>query len=348
MEVVGAGPAGVVFSEYSVAKPRTWDLVRPMLRENDGWALFLFTPRGHNHGKEIYDVAGREPGWFRQLLTVYDTRAYDPDKTIADERASGMPEALIRQEYLCDWTAALIGSIWGDLVETLEKREATSRVFDAEKRPVFTSWDLGRSDDTSIWFWQVYRDADDKLAIDVLDFYTSHGKGLDHYFAEVEARASQHGWKIHKHWLPHDARQHTLAARASVLSQCIERWGPGQVAIGPELSLIDGVQAVRWVLQQNIRFHPRCDVEGGIEALKTYRWTWDEERSVFSSTPFHDWASNPADAFRGLGCVLRVTEEFMREPPKQAEKPLAVPIDRAYSLEDLYRDRDISRRRRRA
>jgi hypothetical protein len=55
MEVVGAGPVGVVFSEYALAKPKTWDLVRPMLRENEGWAVFISTPRGPNHFKKLYD-----------------------------------------------------------------------------------------------------------------------------------------------------------------------------------------------------------------------------------------------------------------------------------------------------
>ena len=44
--LVGANPVGVVFSEYAVGDPRPWDLIRPILAENGGWAMFIYTPRG--------------------------------------------------------------------------------------------------------------------------------------------------------------------------------------------------------------------------------------------------------------------------------------------------------------
>ena len=46
---LGAGPLGIGFSEYSMMNPKMWDLISPMLGENEGWALFISTPRGHNH-----------------------------------------------------------------------------------------------------------------------------------------------------------------------------------------------------------------------------------------------------------------------------------------------------------
>ena len=45
--LVGANPVGVVFSEYSLADPAAWDYVRPILAENGGWAVFIFTPRNN-------------------------------------------------------------------------------------------------------------------------------------------------------------------------------------------------------------------------------------------------------------------------------------------------------------
>ena len=43
--LVGSNPVGVVFSEWSLAHPEAWDYIRPILVENGGWALFIFTPR---------------------------------------------------------------------------------------------------------------------------------------------------------------------------------------------------------------------------------------------------------------------------------------------------------------
>ncbi|HEV2111059.1 MAG TPA: hypothetical protein VGT99_06885, partial [Gammaproteobacteria bacterium] len=62
--LVGANPVGVVFSEWSLTDPRAWDYVRPILAENGGWALFIYTPRGKNHGFELYDIARHRGDWF--------------------------------------------------------------------------------------------------------------------------------------------------------------------------------------------------------------------------------------------------------------------------------------------
>ena len=41
--LVGSNPVGVVFSEWSLCDPNAWNYVRPMLAENGGWAIFIYT-----------------------------------------------------------------------------------------------------------------------------------------------------------------------------------------------------------------------------------------------------------------------------------------------------------------
>lgn len=324
MEVVGAGPVGVVFSEYSLAKPRTWDLVRPMLRENDGWASFIFTPRGKNHGWKLLQMAKANPSWFCEIQTLYDTRAYDPEATMAEERAEGMPEDLIRQEYLCDFSAANIGAVFGDLVEALEARGGVAE-FAHDRDAVQTSWDLGLSDATGIWFWTL-----GPRGIDVIDHYENTGKPLSHYFDELERR----GYRYRKHWLPHDARARTLATGTSVQEQFEQRYGRGFVEIGPALSLADGLQAGRWLLQQEtLRIHARCG--NGLDALKAYRYEWNDDTKTFSRKPLHDWSSHTADAWRYLAVVAKHAELSRPKPPPKPA-PLrdyrTVPLDEMFPL----------------
>jgi phage terminase large subunit len=318
IEAVGAGPVGVIHSEYSIAKPKAADLIAPMLRENGGWELYVYTPRGNNHGRKLHDrmkaAAAREPArYFCELKTLYDTRAYDPDQTIAEERARGRPEALIRQEYLCDWTAANVGAVWGDLIETLEKNGAIAE-FDFDRKRVFSTWDLGGSgakgDATCFWLWAPTPDG-----ADVLDYYENHGKTLEHYWDEMARREAAIGVRAVRHWLPHDARAKHLTG-VSVLEQSIKHWGAERVAIYPEDNLLNGIQAGRWLLQRPVRFHPRCSE--GIEALKAYHYEFDEDRNTLSNQPEHDWSSHAADGFRGLSLVVKRTEAMSRpEPPPE-------------------------------
>src|SRR5262252_7525760 len=70
---VGSGVAGITYSEWALSNPSAWAFHRPMLVENDGWAVFISTPRGFNHCKSMYDYARVTPGWFCELLTAKDT-----------------------------------------------------------------------------------------------------------------------------------------------------------------------------------------------------------------------------------------------------------------------------------
>lgn len=325
MEVVGAGPVGVVFSEFALAKPRTWDLIRPMLRENGGWAWMITTPRGRNHAKHLFDMARQDPKWFCDLKTLFDTRAYDPEATIAEERASGMPEELIAQEYLCDFNAANVGSFYGTALAALDARGGLAEFEPSGRDNIHTSWDLGKSDDTAIWWWRPT-----PSGVEILDHYASHGEEVEHYAKVLEDRATEHGWKYRCHWLPHDARAKTLATRQSVVEQMAKHVGAERVRITPNLAFRDGVAASRRLLGV-ARIHPRCAyVAGnkdcdGIEALRAYHREWDDEKKCFSERPVHDWSSHTADAFRYVAVVVRNELDKMRPPPPAPSRAVYLP-----------------------
>lgn len=351
IEVVGAGPVGVVFSEFALAKPKTWELVSPMLRANGGWAAFISTPRSKNHFWEQFDRAGREPGWFRDLQTVLDTGQryqstrppYDmigPAEMMDEERAAGRQESFIRQEYLCDWTAANVGAVWGELMELLDKAGGICE-FEPERPRVFTAWDLGgagaKSDATAFWVWAVT-----STGYDLLDYYENRGQPLSHYHDEVDQRLAALGLQAIRHWLPHDAVVAPLTTGSSVLEQSAERWGMDRVALVPKLGLLDGIQAGRWLLQQPVRIHSRC--QEGIEALKAYHYVWDDDRKTLSNQPEHDWSSHGADAFRYLAVVAKYSNQITR--PKPEPKARHAPVDRGQSLDEAWAAYDRENRGR--
>jgi len=104
--VMGTNPIGCVFSEFSLQNPDAWDLIRPILAENGGWAVFNYTPRGRNHGFLLYEMAKNNKDWFCELLDVDDTQAVSHD-IIQAEREAGMSEEMIQQEFYCSFEASL-------------------------------------------------------------------------------------------------------------------------------------------------------------------------------------------------------------------------------------------------
>lgn len=99
--IVGSNPRGCVFSEFPLQERKAWDFIRPILAENEGWAIFNGTPRGKNHAWDTLQIAIDSPHWFHQILTVHDTDAIS--KEALEEERKEMPQALFQQEYYCDF-----------------------------------------------------------------------------------------------------------------------------------------------------------------------------------------------------------------------------------------------------
>ena len=105
--IVGTNPIGVVFSEYSLMKKEVWDFISPILRENEGWAVFIMTPRGTNHAWDLMQSIKNDPKWFVQTLTVDDTKAL-PEEALADAKRE-MPQDVFNQEYYCKFLDSGLG-----------------------------------------------------------------------------------------------------------------------------------------------------------------------------------------------------------------------------------------------
>ena len=234
--LVGANPVGVVFSEWSLTDPRAWDYVRPILAENGGWALFVYTPRGKNHGFELFDIARHHGDWFSEQLSVEDTGILRPE-IIAAERSSGMSEALIQQEYHCSFEAASEGSYYGKLLEQAEQAGRVTRVPWQPELKVDTWWDLGIGDSTAIWFVQRAG-----LEQHVIDYYECSGEGLAHYAKVLQDRGYVYG----THWAPHDIEARELGTGKSRLE--VARGLGLEFKVAPRLAVEDGIEAVRNLL----------------------------------------------------------------------------------------------------
>jgi phage terminase large subunit len=344
--LVGAGPRHVTFSEFALSRPTVWPLIRPMLEENGGSASFLTTPRGRNFAHELWKLAQVNPAWHTESVDIFSSGAFpDPQAEIAKAKLEGMPDALIEQEYLCSWDAANVGSIWGDLLSLLEKQGAMGP-FEHERDRCFASFDLGVRDSTCIWIWRV-QDGE----VQFVDAFEGHGKPLSHYADWLEMRAEQMRYEYVRLYLPHDARARTLQTGVSTVELLNERFR-GKVAVTPSLSLADGIQAARWLLQGKVRFHERC--AAGVEALKSYAYEYDEDARTFSSKPDHSWASHYADAFRYAAIVVRTTE--LREKARAASlapkaEPDIPPLSRAITWDKFWEHEQslggtLARRRR--
>lgn len=215
------------------------------------------------------------------------------------------------------------GSVYGDLIDGLERRGGIGE-FQHPRDGVFAVFDLGVSDATSIWWWRL----NEHGMPDFVDWYEATGKGMSHYFEVLESR----NLELSKIYLPHDSRARTFQTGVSTLDQFLQRY-PGKVAVGPELSIEDGLAAGRWLLEQPVRFHARCDE--GLKRLRAYRYVWDEVKKVFSKKPLHDYSSHTADSFRYSAQVAKAAWELTRPKP-DAKKPPPARDMNSFTLNELF------------
>ncbi len=297
--IMGSNPYGCVFSEFALQDPRAWDFIRPILRENGGWAIFLFTPRGKNHAWEMYRMAQVETSWFAELLTVKETQRDDGSPVITDadieqERREGVADEMIDQEYFCSFEGMIMGAYYSKMISKLRKEGHMTELPYSPQLQVDTFWDLGIDDSMAIWFMQAVG-----MQCRFIDYYEASGYGLEHYAKVLKEKEYVYG----NHHMPHDADVRELSSGEVAQSrrEVAENLGIKPVIVVPRARDINTIMQIHIPAVRNILARCWFDEKKcfrGISALEGYRADYDEEKKTVANRPLHDWCSHGADAFR--------------------------------------------------
>ena len=301
--VVGSNPVGVIMSEYSIADPAAWDFIRPILAENGGWAMFIYTPRGNNHGFKLYDAAKKGGKWFASLLTVDDTFRKDDNtglmvpivspEAIQDDRDHGYSEEKIQQEYYCSWDGGMEGAYYTEQIKLAKQEGRIGHFPHNPEKTCQTFWDIGFRDQTSILITQ--RDINGNPI--VIDMILDRNKPLDFYVRKLR----ETGYVFDEHWGPHDFENKDWVT-GKTRREMAENLGL-KIEIVDKLSIEDGIEATRAMIRK-CKFH-EPKVEQLLDGLRSYRREYDEKMQRFRDKPLHDWASDIADSMRYLSVGWR-------------------------------------------
>jgi phage terminase large subunit len=285
--LMGTNPRGVVFSEYALQDPRAYQYIRPILTANNGWALFLSTPRGKNHLYELYQIANHSPEWFSYKLTIDDTQ-HIPAIEIEREKAEGiMSEDLIQQEYYTSFSLGVEGSYYAKYLDRMRLKGQIGVVPWEPNFKVHTSWDLGIRDATSIIFFQVVGQV-----IRVIDCYENSKEGLEHYIKILQGHPYTYG----KHIAPHDIAQREFSTGQTRLEKA-RQLGISFI-VSDKHKVEDGIESVRSNFSKMWIDEKACAPL--IKALGNYRQEYDVKKKIYQSHPLHDWSSHYADSARYL------------------------------------------------
>lgn len=276
---------GVVIDEPAQIRPSLWtEVVRPALSDRGGWAVFIGTPAGKNEFYDIWERSRTSEGWFSLMLKASETGLIN-EQELWDARSQMGPDRF-EQEYECSFEAAIQGAYYADALKHVRDEGRIGKVPYERGMAVHTSWDLGVSDATAIWFLQTVG-----REVRVIDYYEGSGVGLDEYARMLKDKGYVYG----THYLPHDIQVRELSTGKSRL-ETLHNLGLSDVVVVPAHNVNDGINAVRRLLDRCWFDEERC--KRGLECLWQYRKDWDDRGKVWRNNPLHDWTSHGADAFR--------------------------------------------------
>ena len=158
--------------------------------------------------------------------------------------------------------------------------------------PVNTFWDLGLSDTNCIWMHQRIGVADRFIG-----YMQGANEGIGHWWSELEEHRLAHGYRWGVHHLPHDGKQRLQGIIVQTREQMLKELGAvAVVSIERTTDRVSSIEGVRARLMDCYIDERAC--ADGIKGLDNYQYEWIEAAGTWSRNPLHNWASNPADAFR--------------------------------------------------
>lgn len=318
--LVGSPPIGVVFSEWALARPDAYTYIRPILLENGGWAMFIWTPRGRNHATRAFESRQRDPAtWFTVKIPATVTNVFTPEQLfkerqdLIDELGSEEEgEAKYAQEYLVDFDAAVPGSYFAMALKKLERDGGyhDTTIYDP-KLPVDTAWDLGIDDYTTVWFFQRTF-----TSIRVIDYYETSGDGLDSIVERgIRPKAEARSYKFKMNYLPHDVMVRELGASGRSRRETLHGLGVRPIRVGVARNPEERINASRRMIPFCAFDMSNPAVRIGVEHLMQYRKNWNQTLGVYVG-PKHDEHSHAADSFGefAVNAALPVAKNDPKSP----------------------------------
>lgn len=233
------------------------------------------------------------------------------------------------------------GAIYGKWIDMLRSQGRLNAEFSTDDAsPLYTSWDIGMSDNMSIWLTQIKGDGKYYL----VDALQCNNKTLDYYINKCRDWENKYG-TISKHLLPHDAAKRDWEG---VSFEGKLRAAGFNVSIIPRTkSIWSGIFATRRFLNHCI-IHERCSQSqkiDGIEymspvnALENYQTAPLGANGIERNEPLHNACSHAADALRYIAEAIEAglvanAGAALSHPHNNQTKPL--PLAKGADIFNLY------------
>ncbi len=296
--MMGTNPVTIIYSEYSLHNPMARQYLNPILVQNGGIEILQFTPRGKNHGFETMEAVRDNPKYLIQHLSVEQTFKNNGERVITveqieDAKRRGMSDEMIRQEFYVDFDVGNLGSYFTREMADLEREGRITILPPNPNLPLHSIWDLGGTDATAGWLFQV-----DGQYINLLHILHDSGQGLKYYLELAEKYRVSFGCQWGNHFMPHDVKQGHQGWESTESRIMIARRHGWHFQVTPRVNFEDGIESLRYIFPK-LRIH-KVNCQIGVRAKREYQREYDEVKACYKPKPLDNWATHIVDALRYL------------------------------------------------
>ena len=202
--------------------------------------------------------------------------------------------------------ALIHGAIYGDHVARA-RNEGRICDFPLYKEPIYTFWDLGISDSTSIWFVQFIGQQ-----ILIHDHYENNGEDISFYGEYLRKWERDNKHMIDVNYLPHDGSSSTIGSKASPADSLREMKFKVEVLNRPP-DIWTAINKLREIFPRITIHLTNCSKKwndgireraSGIDCLEAYRTKPEEPGKQSANKPIHDEYSHSCDGIRTMSEAL--------------------------------------------
>ena len=241
-------------------------------------------------------IAGNEHDYFDKIESLTG-KPIDADQrawyVATRDNTFGGDAVLMKQEYPSISEEAFEQSHEGVYyAEQLAAARRSGRITDIPYNPsvpVNTFWDLGKDDDTAIWFHQRINGWDHWI-----DYLEASDQAFSHYVREMQAK----GYVWGKHYLPHDGEHRNWGTeQLKTAEEMLHDLGLRNIVTVPRTpNLTIAIRQCRDAFPR-YRFD-RTHCKAGLHHLEHYRKSWNERLGAWSDQPLKNGHQHAADALR--------------------------------------------------
>lgn len=296
----GANAKIYFFDEFVDLPSGVLGVVRPITNMNGGKIIIASTPKQD----------GISGGTFKKLHEAAKTRknqytCYIPgDRFMTPEEMAVLRQDYIdeygndflyKQEILLDWGQSSTASYYGEIMSAKDK-DGTMGVWPYNPAyPVFTAWDLGKSDSMVVGFFQFF-----KGKPRLIDLYEQTGSNMVAMANELKSKPYVYAW----HFLPHDGTVSSLNDGQSRI-ETLNKEGITNVSILKREGISIGIGYVEdWLPKLLINLATTGGTLGLARKLRVYRKKFNPHTGDYIGAD-HKSQSHIADMIRYLCTALQ-------------------------------------------